>query len=273
MDARLLGGLISAGSVVAAECCYGAAHWPPAAAGGQAGIAATLLREGASGVFGSANVSYGPAAANEYADVICQLFLGEVLAGASLGRAALTARQRFVQGQSFLDPTDLKTLGQFDLLGDPSVHPIAPPVQPVPPPGPGSPGTPAGPAGPHAAARSSSARPHGVPAGVAARREVLTAVGHALATTAIACDDVARTRTALSKPALPACSATTRRPARGSARSTPGGARRASKRLRRAPQARPTRRRRSRTSRSCPRTAPRAGRSSSCAPSRALHRR
>jgi hypothetical protein len=201
MDARLLGGLVPRGSVVAAECCYGAAHWPPAAAGGQAGIAATLLRQGASGVFGSANISYGPAAANEYADVICQLFLSEILAGASLGRAALTARQRFVQGQSFLDPTDLKTLGQFDLLGDPSVHPIAPAGQPVPSPGRGSPGTPVGPAGPHAAARS-SARPHGVPAGVAARREVLTAVGHALASTAIACDDVARPRTGLSKPAL-----------------------------------------------------------------------
>ena len=129
MDARLLPGLIPRGSVVAAECCYGAAHWPPAAAGGQAGIAATQLREGASGVFGSANVSYGPAAANAYADVICQLFVSEVLAGAFLGRAALTARQRFVQGESFLDPSDLKTLGQFDLLGDPSAHPIVRPGQ------------------------------------------------------------------------------------------------------------------------------------------------
>jgi hypothetical protein len=48
-----------------------------------------------------------------------------VLGGASLGRAALLARQRFVQQTAELDPVDLKTLGQFNLLGDPSIHPAA----------------------------------------------------------------------------------------------------------------------------------------------------
>jgi hypothetical protein len=33
------------------------------------------------------------------------------------------ARQRFVQQTRELDPTDLKTLAQFGLLGDPSLHP------------------------------------------------------------------------------------------------------------------------------------------------------
>jgi hypothetical protein len=47
-----------------------------------------------------------------------------MLDGASLGRAALIARQRFVQQTAELDPVDLKTLGQFNLLGDPSVHPV-----------------------------------------------------------------------------------------------------------------------------------------------------
>jgi hypothetical protein len=47
-----------------------------------------------------------------------------VLEGASLGRAALMARQRFIQETSELDPVDLKTLAQFNLLGDPSVHPV-----------------------------------------------------------------------------------------------------------------------------------------------------
>lgn len=44
--------------------------------------------------------------------------------GASLGRAALAARQQFVQGTAQMDPIDLKTLAQFCLLGDPSVHPV-----------------------------------------------------------------------------------------------------------------------------------------------------
>jgi len=47
-----------------------------------------------------------------------------LLEGASLGRAALTARQRFVEQVGELDPVDLKTLGQFNLLGDPSIHPV-----------------------------------------------------------------------------------------------------------------------------------------------------
>ncbi|MEY4754896.1 MAG: hypothetical protein RJA44_2571, partial [Pseudomonadota bacterium] len=48
-----------------------------------------------------------------------------VLAGASLGRAVLEARQQFAGQRTHLDPFDLKTLVQFYLLGDPSVQPIA----------------------------------------------------------------------------------------------------------------------------------------------------
>ena len=51
-----------------------------------------------------------------------------MLDGASLGRAALVARQRFVQQTAELDPVDLKTLGQFNLLGDPSIHPVESPA-------------------------------------------------------------------------------------------------------------------------------------------------
>jgi hypothetical protein len=47
-----------------------------------------------------------------------------VLDGASIGRAALVAQQQFVQRSAQMDPIDLKTLAQFCLLGDPSVHPI-----------------------------------------------------------------------------------------------------------------------------------------------------
>jgi hypothetical protein len=37
------------------------------------------------------------------------------------------ARQKFIQTAGRLSPTELKTLGQFVLLGDPSVHPVTPP--------------------------------------------------------------------------------------------------------------------------------------------------
>jgi len=51
--------------------------------------------------------------------------LKHVLSGASLGRATLEARQQFVERVTLLDPVDLKTLGQFSLLGDPSIHAVA----------------------------------------------------------------------------------------------------------------------------------------------------
>jgi hypothetical protein len=56
--------------------------------------------------------------------LICQYFLRRVVAGASLGRAALEARQEFAGGTAELDPVDLKTLAQYSLLGDPSIHPV-----------------------------------------------------------------------------------------------------------------------------------------------------
>ena len=189
MDSALLPGLVAAGTVVAAECCYGSSHWPPAAVDGRISVAMSYLLEGAGGVFGASTIAYGPAAANDYADVLCRLFLEEVLGGASLGRAALTARQRYVQGQSFLDPTDVKTLAQFDLLGDPSVHSIAPAVQPAG----------AALATPKAArsVAKTAASPR-VPSGVLARRALLSAVGDALGRTAIAGHDTARRRAGVS---------------------------------------------------------------------------
>ena len=125
VDASRLRGLVRPGMTVASESCYGAMHWDPATAGGQPGVAATLLGEGAAGVWASSTTSYGPSFGNSGADIITRMFLETVVAGASIGRAALDARQRFVAHAVSLDPIDLKTLGQFELLGDPSVHPIA----------------------------------------------------------------------------------------------------------------------------------------------------
>ncbi|MDT4909571.1 MAG: hypothetical protein QOI69_2812 [Pseudonocardiales bacterium] len=192
VEAARLPGMVAPGTVVAAECCYGTAHWPPAAANGQASVGLSYLLAGAAGVFGASTVAYGPPSANEYADVLCRLFLEEVLGGASLGRAALSARQRFVQGQTYLDPTDLKTLGQFDLLGDPSLQPFvtngAVPHNAVPPA-----------ASPRRAAPKAGRR---VPqptlsAAVLARRTTLSALGDALARSTTASNDTARNRSGL----------------------------------------------------------------------------
>lgn len=125
-SAKFVEGKISEGTVMTAECCYGAELYDVAepTSEGQRSICNTYLASGAYGVFGSSTIAYGPSEGNGSADLICQYFLKLVLEGASLGRAALEARQRFAQSGAVLDPADLKTLGQFSLLGDPSIHPV-----------------------------------------------------------------------------------------------------------------------------------------------------
>ena len=123
-DAARLKSKVSNGTVIAAECCYGAQLYDPEDSTGQAGICSTYLADGAYGFFGSTTIAYGPSEGNGQADLICQFFLDSVLNGASLGRATLEARQRFAALYTHLDPTDLKTLAQFYLLGDPSIQPV-----------------------------------------------------------------------------------------------------------------------------------------------------
>jgi hypothetical protein len=87
-------------------------------------IANTYLAKGAAGVVASTTIAYGLPDENANADVICQLFIEQVLKGASLGRALLEARLGYVRQQSVADAYDEKTLAQFLLLGDPSLHPF-----------------------------------------------------------------------------------------------------------------------------------------------------
>jgi hypothetical protein len=125
-DAAWVKGKIKEGTVASVECCYGAQLYDPAKEPGkQIGIGNTYLAGRAYGFFGSTTIAYGPADGNGAADLICQFLLQRVLGGASLGRAALEARQQFAQGAASLDPVDLKTLVQMNLLGDPSVQPVA----------------------------------------------------------------------------------------------------------------------------------------------------
>jgi hypothetical protein len=122
--AARLAGRITPGTLVAAECCYGGELYDPTLSAGQPSIADTYLFEGAAGYFGSSTIAYGPADSNDAADLICQYFMKYALQGASLGRAVLQARLDFMAERAPLDPYNAKTLAQFNLLGDPSLHAV-----------------------------------------------------------------------------------------------------------------------------------------------------
>ncbi len=125
-SASYIAGKLSEGTVAAMECCYGAELYDPALLDPpQMPICNTYLDSKAYGYLGSTTIAYGPAEGNGAADLLCQFFLKHVLQGSSLGRAALEARQEFASHAPALDPVDLKTLAQFNLLGDPSLHPVA----------------------------------------------------------------------------------------------------------------------------------------------------
>jgi hypothetical protein len=124
LTTQTTGGQITEGTVAAVECCYGAELYDSVTLGIDIPICQSYMALGAYGYLGSTTIAYGPENENGAADLICQYFLLSVLEGASVGRAALVARQQFVQRSAQMDPTDLKTLAQFCLYGDPSVHPV-----------------------------------------------------------------------------------------------------------------------------------------------------
>lgn len=119
---------VSQGTIVAAECCYGAQVYDPATTGNKVlSIANQYLVQQAIAFMGSSTIAYGPADSQGLADLITQFFIKRVLDGASSGRAILEAQQEFLtKSGPDLDPYELKTLAQFYLLGDPSVQPVTP---------------------------------------------------------------------------------------------------------------------------------------------------
>lgn len=111
---------VTYGTVVAAECCYGAQLMDPIADGDS--IASSYLKNNALSFLGSSTIAYGPSTGQGLADLICQYFIINVHEGASTGRALLEARQKFLNVSGpHLDPYELKTLAQFYILGDPSL--------------------------------------------------------------------------------------------------------------------------------------------------------
>jgi hypothetical protein len=117
---------IRPGTIVAAECCYGAQLFDHVQMDfTEPGIAINYFANDAIAFLGSSTIAYGPADSQGLADLITQYFIKNVLKGASTGRAFLEARQRFLtEVGPDLDPQELKTVAQFYLLGDPSVQPV-----------------------------------------------------------------------------------------------------------------------------------------------------
>ena len=137
-DAAWMANKVGAGTVLAAECCYGAELYDPNVAPTapiHMGMCNTYLGGKAYAYFASTNIAYGPATTNDQADLMCQDFLLEILGGASAGRACLQARLTYVNTKGgVLTPVDLKTLAQFNLMADPSLTPVAaqPPAAVIP---------------------------------------------------------------------------------------------------------------------------------------------
>ena len=120
------------GTVVGAMCCYGADLFDPTAPTAQhppeVPISSTYLKQGAHGFLGSSTIAWVGPMTMMCADWIVTGFLKAATSGASLGRAALEAKQDYLrwvqqQGQE-PDAADEKTLIQFLLLGNPSIHPV-----------------------------------------------------------------------------------------------------------------------------------------------------
>lgn len=119
-----IAGKLSPGAIVSSEACYGGQLFTPIATD-QLPICNVYLLGGVSNFVGSSNVAYGPASGQGQADLITQYVMIKLLGGASAGRAMLEARQKFISGTTPMHPADQKTVAQFNLLGDPSNHPVA----------------------------------------------------------------------------------------------------------------------------------------------------
>jgi hypothetical protein len=121
LKASYVDGKISPGTIAAAECCYGGQLKSISKSNPRLGICEAYLKDGAYAFAGSTTVAYGDFERNGDADLLCQFFIEEVLRGASVGRAFLEARHRFIEKASPLDPAERKTLAQFNVYGDPSL--------------------------------------------------------------------------------------------------------------------------------------------------------
>ena len=119
--------LPNAPTVVATMCCYGAQIFSPKDAGTWP-VASTYLRKGALGFVGPTMMAWVHTSGLGPADWIVQSYLKNVLAWQSIGNALLASKQDYHSFYSLddniLSDPEEKTLIEFILLGDPSIHPV-----------------------------------------------------------------------------------------------------------------------------------------------------
>jgi Peptidase family C25 len=125
--------LLEPSTVVASMCCYGAQIFSPSDPKAESPyawpLASTYLRKGALGFVGSTMMAWVGRSAMGPADWIVQGYLKNVLAGDSLGCAFLACKQDYQSHYSLKDDIlssdEQKTLIEYILLGDPSIHPVS----------------------------------------------------------------------------------------------------------------------------------------------------
>jgi Peptidase family C25 len=115
-------------TVVGTMCCYGAQIFPPSDPDAWP-LASTYLRKGALGFIGSTMKAWvGFPSDMMWADYIAGGYLKYVLRGFSIGLAFLDSKMNYaaaiIQKGNILDLGDEKTLIEYVLLGDPSIHPV-----------------------------------------------------------------------------------------------------------------------------------------------------
>jgi hypothetical protein len=115
-------------TVVATMCCYGAQIFAPKDADTWP-LASTYLRKGALGYVGSTMMAWVGLGKMSGADWIVTAYLKNVLDGESIGLAFLKSKQDFhrhdgIRGR-VIDVEGEKTLIEYILLGDPSIHPVS----------------------------------------------------------------------------------------------------------------------------------------------------
>jgi Peptidase family C25 len=113
-------------TVVATMCCYGAQIFSPSGKTKEWPMASTYLRKGCLGFVGSTKKAWVGLSDIGHADRIVVNYLKNILAGESIGNAFLACKQDYYNITSGRVPgdEDAKTLIEYVLLGDPSIHPV-----------------------------------------------------------------------------------------------------------------------------------------------------
>jgi hypothetical protein len=119
-------------TIVGTMCCYGAQIFSPKAHHARSQrrwpLASTYLRRGALAFVGSTKRAWLGGDEMGSADTLVADYFNRVLRGASIGRAFLTSKQKYIAHKSedggLADAMGEKTVIEYVLLGDPSIHPV-----------------------------------------------------------------------------------------------------------------------------------------------------